>query len=259
MQQVGQNKRFFVTVVFLLECFVTFPPSATAQETPESAAIGAVASVMGMYSRKHNGIMPTRWDQIKAYYDVEYLNGNLIGRDGYPLEDHYQFITQPLPLLRDDEGQVLLIRTVPLGDRKQDPKKPLRLKRRLIYQRKTGDLVSIGMDEEKVQAMLKKAGITITPKAGLPAVEYDTLPLDYVPPAEGTTKTHPRIWHDPPMKDPPESPAAPTAPANQPKVSESVKPAPSPFERSDHGWLVWLVVVLVAAGGAAWMFLRKLK
>ena len=45
--------------------------------------------------------------------------------------------------------------------------------------------------------------------------------------------------------------------ANQPKLKEPAKTTPTPIEKSDRGWLVWLAVVVVATGGAVWLFLRK--
>ena len=254
MQLDGHIKLCLATIIWVLTSFAGPQAVATTIDTPESAALGNLASVMGMYGLMHEHRLPTTWDQIKEIYDIEYFNQRLIGRQSYPLQDHYQFITQPLPLIKNDEGQVLLIRTVPLGDRKQDPSKPPQLRRYLIYMQKTGDIVSIGMSEEDVQAMLKKASVTITPKPGLPEVEYDTLPLDHTQPAEGTTKSRVTL-----SKNSPEFTGEITTQVKQPKVIETTKSTLSLLSSSKYSLLIWSLVAIAATAGAAWLLLRKKK
>ena len=45
--------------------------------------------------------------------------------------------------------------------------------------------------------------------------------------------------------------------ANQPKINELPKTTTTATQKTDHGWLVWLMIVFVATSGAMWLFLRK--
>jgi len=147
-----------------------FSAKADVMSTPEVTAIDAVSVIVGLYAKEHNGQLPVSWDQLRNDIDLEKLNQSLVGWAAHPIEDHYAFINQPLSLPDSEGSQVLLIRTVPLergtveeGNRQQW--------RYLIVRRGDGRTVSVKLPEERVQTMLQKAGITITPKAGLPAIE----------------------------------------------------------------------------------------
>jgi len=148
------------------------PTKPASSSAPESAAVTALRALIEWHPKVRNGQPLTSWDQAKKIYNVEALNRSLAGLPVYPLEDHYQFITQPLPLRGEEGSQVLLIRTVPLEKNDPDSRKS-RQYRYLVYRNSEGKILSIRMPEETVQEMLKKAGVTITPKPGLPATETE--------------------------------------------------------------------------------------
>jgi len=149
--------------------------------TPERASVGGIIGCIRMYRWQNNNQMPISWNQLKQTEGIaekiDHLNKSLIGLQSYPIEDHYQFVTSAMTF--EDHGviqgsQVLLIRTVPLAEPDQvggnDTGKQYRY---LIYQDKEGRINDTRISENDVQSMLKKSGVTITPKAGLPAVETE--------------------------------------------------------------------------------------
>lgn len=147
--------------------------SSAAGVTPENIAVGNLASLMAVYPENHNGLQLTGWDQVKAFYNLDAINRSLVGRQSYPIEDHYQFMNQELPLLGLPGSQILLIRTVPLRKPYELYATKDRQWRYLVYRRSDGEILSSSMSEDAVEKTLQKAGVTITPKAGLPAVETD--------------------------------------------------------------------------------------
>lgn len=159
-------------ISLLAACFFVglFSGKADVMSTPEVTALDAVSVVVELYAKEHNGQPPASWDQLRNDIDLEKLNQSIVGWAAHPIEDHYAFINQPLSLPDSEGSQVLLIRTVPLerGTVKKDTQQQWRY---LIVRRKDGRTVSVKLPEARVQTMLQKAGITITPKAGLPAIE----------------------------------------------------------------------------------------
>jgi hypothetical protein len=168
---------------------------ASSLVTPERHAINVTGQLMAMYKTLHDGILPQNWEDLSSLYDLASLNKSIELRGTAPIQDRYQFITQNLPYIDEPDSRVLLIRTVPLSERKSSPRKW----RYLIYQHPDGEILSTRLPENRVQEMLQNANITIIPKAHLPSVEYE----DYLPGKEpkptpnpndaGFLRQHPKL------------------------------------------------------------------
>lgn len=161
-------------ILLSLAILLGLPAFAAGPETPEHHEISVMRSVIMAYGMM-KGQLPTSWTQIGGFYNLHGVDANLKGRQSYPIEDHYQFITQPMSLPDAEGSQVLLLRTLPLAHHDEGDKPPRF--RYLVYQRNDGKIIFTSLTEQEVQSMLHKSGVTITRKAGLPAVEDDELQI----------------------------------------------------------------------------------
>jgi len=257
-------KQIYFYFLFALCVFAT-GGVASSLMTPENAVMGGIARAMRMYQIVNQGRLPSNWAQLRQVYNLDEVNRVLEGRQSYPIEDHYQFITQPLSLPYPVDGRVLMIRTVPLENLLEpDPAKRQQW-RYLIYQNKKGDILSTRISEKDVQNMINSAGVRITPKAGLPAVETD----ERIPGTELTPQPnpadapflaqHPEL--DPSRKAPflaPSFSATPlpsSTPQHSPAKTEQLVVKEGPSLRL--GWLYIFVVVVLAGVGCIWHCIRK--
>lgn len=222
--------------------FLSMDVMASILVTADSQTAQNVAMLMMSYREAHGGQLPTTWNQINELIDSDTLNKGMVMRYGYKIEDRYVFVTQPMSLDEQAGTQVLLIRTIPLQDRKPMLDGKYQRYRYLVYMFPDGSISCGWFTEKSVQKMLNKAGVTITPKPGLPEFEYDQRPLDYVPPAEGTTKP----WV-PPAKATTESPVGiDVTPALQPKAQQPPNVPHLVTIYYEHGWIVWGLAIIAA-------------
>lgn len=157
--------------------------SADSLVTPENGAVGGIARAIAIYQTLNNGQTPTSWEQLSRVYSLDKVNENLIGRQSYPIQDRYQFITQPMSFrghgeVTSEGSQVILIRTVPLEKVVGKDISQKRQWRYLVVRSKSGEISSVSLPEADVQAMLRASGVIITPKPSLPAVETDELVVE---------------------------------------------------------------------------------
>jgi hypothetical protein len=117
------------------------------------------------------------------------------------------------------------------------------------------------MVEERVQAMLKGAGVTITPKPGLPAVESeDRIPGTEPKPTANPNdaeylKQHPELD---PTRNGQTIESTPNPPPTVP-AKAMPKPAAVPAEESGPDWFLILssVAVVVLVGAVAFRVWKK--
>ncbi len=236
---------------------------AQSGKTPESFDVTSLGQAIFIYKTMNQGRLPTNWNELGQIYNLKALDNNLLGRESYPLEDHYQFITQPMFLTdmgwSDLNGsQILLIRTVPLESKDAVGTGIQRQRRYVIYQRQNGEIGAISIPEQIVQTMLQKAGITITPKAGLPAVEDDEKIIP-VPPR-----------HLIPNPSLPQLQAlnaanqqAPATPSPSEVKSQPVPLASVPAEPADESriplWIYGVIILSLGCIGGIWFFFLREK
>lgn len=249
-------------VALFAACFFVglFSGKADVMSTPEVTAIDAVSVVIGLYAKEHNGQLPVSWDQLRNDVDLEKLNQSVVGWAAHPIEDHYAFINQPLSLPDSEGSRVLLIRTVPLelGTVEKDNHRQWRY---LIVRRQDGRMVSVKLPEASVQTMLQKAGITIAPKAGLPAVE-SAEPLSGAVPQSQPNPADAEYLRQHPELDPT---GARVVSAPFPPPSATARPIersiPTPTSQAQHYPSLFPILSVILIGmmvaGITHLFLRR--
>lgn len=186
-------------VFVALLVFIIFAPVVKADTvSAERVQIEQIGSAFRIFSKENLGEVPRSWSDISKYYDLEFGNRTLVGRQSYPIQDHYEFISNPA-LVLEDGSRVLFLRTIPLR-RSAEPGGAIeRQWRYLICQRKDGKILSLRIPENAIQTMLRNSGVSIVPKSGLPPIESDerqagTEPLPQRNPAdEQFLKEHPEL------------------------------------------------------------------
>jgi hypothetical protein len=151
---------------------------AKAAGIPETVKLYAVGKMMEDYAFSNQGRMPTSWAQLYEGRNPASMNKMLVGDGVCSFRDRYHFVTQPMPFRGSSAGvpegsQVLLIRSVPLVKGPQAIQGRQNQRRYLIYGTPNGRAEWTSVSEEEVQSMLTSAGVTLTPKLGLPAVETE--------------------------------------------------------------------------------------
>lgn len=200
----------------------------------EKIALYQMATAIKVYPILHNGQQVTTWAQVSEVYNLAAANKTLRGKPAHPLEDHYEFVAQPVPFPRYAGSAVVLVRTVPLQRAEGQPKF-----RYLIGRTKDDELNATRLPEEEVQAMFQQANVPLpTPKPGLPEVEIEAiLGLDGQPssdPGEGADGR---------------SPIPALSPSTLPLIPKASSPPAAPFERhvSVRLWLVGMALLIVIA------------
>lgn len=263
--RTNDMKQAILSLLFVA-CVFSHLGHATSLMTPENVTMSGIAQAMRVYQTLHQGQLPTNWTQIREVYDVDQANKNLAGRQSYPIEDHYQFVAQPLQTL-DGNAQVLLIRTVPLQrleDQTHQENNSAQW-RYMVTRSKNGVISSTRLPESTVQAMLQKSGVTITPKAGLPKLETD----ERIPGTEPTPQPNPAdaaFLAQHPELDPSRKASSPT-PSFSATPLPSLTPQPSPAKparpmekeepSSNLGWFYALGAAVLAGIGYIWHRTRK--
>lgn len=126
--------------------------------TPESVAIQNIKSGIEVFQDENGGRLPTNWAQVDKRL-VEALNEErLKGTSVYPLEEHYLFVQEKIPMLGFQEGDVLLIRTEPV-------RSSAREWGRYIISHTNGVLHFRFYKEERIQQMLSQPGVNELPVA----------------------------------------------------------------------------------------------
>lgn len=206
---VIMNRRFFAGILALVLWGWQFA-QATTIVSPERASLGQLATAIKVYLILHNGQRVTSWAEVREIYDLDAANNNLRGKPAYPLEEHYEFISQQVPFPGYEGSNVVMIRTVPLQRAEGQPKW-----RYLVGRTKDGDLTATRLSEEEVQAMFQQAGVPLPmPKTGLAAVEIEAMP---------------KLGEPPPTDQPAQPSTTPTkhAVAPEPMLSGPATPAPT--------------------------------
>jgi hypothetical protein len=214
--------------------------------TPERQGVDDLAKVIKMYEATHNKTLPQNWDALSSIYDLESINKSIAPRGTAPIQDRYQFLSQKLPYVGENNSRVLLIRTIPLSEKQSSADEPPRKWRYLIYQRSDGSIESTRLPEDRVQEMLKGANVTITPKPQLPSVEYE----DYLPGKEPRPQPNPadvQFLSKHPELDPSRNPTA-SAPQPVPTVKQQ---SPSSFP------IVPVAILAFAIVGVIVVLLRR--
>ena len=169
-------------VVFVV-CFFGSFAKASVFVTPEAAMMQQIVQALEMYQMSNGGQLPANWSEFGKSYDIDALNRQMARRflSGYPLQDHYEFISKSISLggLRDyhpndDDGSlVLLVRTVPLNRVVEAYQSKEPIIRYVVYRNKNGKIAVRGVSEQDIQVLLKNAGLTLMPNPRLPKVELD--------------------------------------------------------------------------------------
>ena len=132
---------------------------ARTSATPESIIIQNVASDMRSF-QETKGHYPTNWMEFEQVFSLDKINEEYLKTTPvYPLQRHYVFVTDKIPMLGNQEGEVFLIRAEP----SPNPIKENAIGRYIISKNEEG-LKFHWYPEEKVQQMLAKAGVTELPK-----------------------------------------------------------------------------------------------
>ena len=127
--------------------------------TPESITIQNLRLVFELFE-KDKGVPPTNWLQVEEFFSLQKINDErLKGTSIYPLQQHYVFVLDKIPMLGYQEGEVFLIRAEP----SPNPIRENKVGRYIISKTEDG-LKFNWYSEEKVQQMLAKAGVTELPK-----------------------------------------------------------------------------------------------
>ena len=260
-QKTGHINHMKKIILVLLFGACVFPNrvSATVLSTPEHATIGGIGLMVSIYQQEHDGQLPTTWAQLGEYLNLEKTNRELASRQSSVpqptfIQDRYQFITQPLWAI-SEESRVLIMRTVPLAHLENLKKKQIPIEKQwryVVLQNKEGNIRGTRLPEKEIQEMLKKAGMTITPKPGLPAVETN----ERMPGAELNPQPNPvdaayLAQHS--KLDPARIAFSPT-PATTPAKTEQLVPKEAP---PSTAWPYILAVVLV--GGLVFIIYRRRK
>lgn len=229
----------FANIIFALLWVSLYSQTSNAETrtTPERQGVDDLAMVIRMHKSFNNGALPQNWDDLARLYDLERINKSIAPRGMSPIQDRYQFISHALPYIDEKNSLVLLIRTVPLAERKRSEDEAPREWRYLIYHRPDGTVISTRLSESRVQQMLKNANVTITPKAHLPQVEYE----DYLPGKEPKPQLNPADVEF--LKQHPElDPAQTTKPGTSAQETTTQTPAVS----SGPNWFLILCGLAVA-------------
>ncbi len=268
---------YLVIVLYSLLAEVSF---ASSFATSEKVEVDNIASVLNIYKVTHNNQFPSKWEQVSEIYDIAKVNKNLNYPQSYPIEDHYQFVAQPMFLPGAEGSRVLLIRAVPLQASSEIDENTDKQWRYVIYSDSKGNVLTTRLSENDVQAMFKKAGVTITPKAGLPTVESDEKiqrkePKPTMNPADAAflalyPQYDPR--KNPKAQRPPQSlideykkahnMATPVVTETPHEVTHATEQAPiAIIEKTEFksSWKLWLgfAVGILVAGTALWKYLQK--
>jgi hypothetical protein len=259
MRISGHIRIALVTCLFGLSAAASL---ASSWKTAESSRVSALGTAFGAYKVVNKGSLPQNWDDLSRFCHIDAMNQGLRRAGLPPLQDRYEFVAQDLPYIFDSDSayekgsRVLLIRTVPMAEEGSE-----RQYRYLIYQRANGEIQSGILTEERVQQMLKQANMTITPKPGLPAVEYEgagpsmdrnlrTNGVTMVKPRAGVDSVHNEQATHPTGATTSTSPSRPSTPVG---TSEQSAPA----EAGPH----WLLIGVAVVGALAVIVLafRALK
>jgi len=250
-----------IAIAFLWLGLCAQTSNAGTMVTPERQSVDDLAKVIRMHETLNNGASPQNWDDLSKLYDLERINKSIAPRGTAPIQDRYQFLSQELPYIDEKDSRVLLIRTVPLSEKKTSEDQVPREWRYLIYQRPDGTVIPTRLSEIRVQEMLKNANVTITPKAHLPRVEYE----DYVPGMEPKStanpndveflKQHPEL--DPTRKG--QTNESTPLPTTRPQTSAPVTTAQAPAVESGSNWFLILggVAVALVIGAVAFRVWKK--
>lgn len=162
--------------LFLMLSMLALPmfTHAKTSSTTESIAIQSIVSGIRAYQTLKGGQTPTNWMTMREIMDIDKLNSQtLANSSAYPIEEHYVFITQKIPVPSYPNGDVILIRTSPVQSEEQ------KAGRYMISM--VGNAPSYRwIEETEVQQMLADAGVKELPK-----------PEPVVAPADQSTKNDP--------------------------------------------------------------------
>lgn len=129
--------------------------------TSEQSALHAVEQAMQIVVEKQGGLPPTNWAQVQAHIDLTKLNQQVLTKSSaYPLQEHYVFVTDKIPVPGVEMGDVILIRTSSVKNGEGEEER----EGRYIISKHDGVLKSTWLAETNVQKMLADAGVTELPK-----------------------------------------------------------------------------------------------
>lgn len=210
--------------------------------TPESTAINNMRLVFEIFE-KDNGTVPTSWVELEKFFSLEQINEQLLkGSSAYPLQQHYVFASDKIPMLGYQEGNVVLIRTEPFEQVDGD----LVRKGRYVISKNENNFQFNWLPEEKVQQMLAKAGVKELPKpepwppATNSAAQSNSPPRSSsVEPDVNSSREQKSLFQSPQSANP---------------TNETVTVSPSPKEKS---W--WPVFIVLGLGVIIFVLLRRRK
>lgn len=231
--------KFFKVSVLLIFSWLAWSDKSIANTsaTPESIIIQNVASDMRSFQEK-KGHYPTNWMEFEQVFSLEKINEEYLKTTPvYPLQQHYVFVLQKIPMLGYQEGEVFLIRAEPSPNFLRDDKVG-----RYIISRYQGTLLFNWYSEEKVQQMLAKASIKELPEPEPWSPATNNAVHSQSPPTLYST--------NPNVKSPREQkfPSTFQPPQNINSTNETVTVSPPPKEKS------WWPVVIVLGIGATIFF-----
>lgn len=223
---------------------------ARSKPTLESLAIANVWKAMRLYEDTHEGRAATNWHQIHEVFNLDLINRDLRTSSAYPIDEHYTFLTDKIPVPGTEMGDVVLIRISPVKEGEGEEGR----EGRYIISKHDGVLKSTWLAETNVQKMLADAGVTELPKPEpLNQITNATgaVPVRDLPPALTTNSA--RIPQIEPVTVEPASAPQGTEPTSSAVAQTSpASPAPSAGSAS---FLKMFVVPLVAILGLAAAFI----
>jgi len=219
-----------------LLCFLIligdFELVATTTATPETISLHSVEFFLRIF-KNANERYPTNWAEFGPTFNLNRINEEYLKKtDAYPLQRHYVFVLDKIPMLGNLEGDVILIRAEPSPNSIRDGK----IGRYII-----SDYMGVSLfnwySEEKVQQMLAKAGVKELPKPEpwSPA----TNAAIQSPPAQPSTTVAP----DSPLPGDQRRPSNFKPPQNTTPANEVVAVSPAPKTKS---W--WPVFIIAGIG-----------
>ncbi len=94
--------RLYLALLYLSVCLNYSEASVT--KTPEMAAIDSLTTIFEIHEERY-GKLPHDWSELSQTMDLQKLNRDLRYRQSYPIQDHYQFITQQMAFRSHDGMQ----------------------------------------------------------------------------------------------------------------------------------------------------------
>lgn len=219
--------------------------------TVEQVVLHQVAVGMQVFKAINQNREVSGWEDVASVVDLNQGNRGIENRQGYRLQDRYEFLEEPVPfsgMPGVGNGEIIMIRVTPLKGKKGGPEK---LYRYFIYKNKNGGFADTYASEGKLQAMFRSANAELPKFTNLPEVETEY--------PQGEHAQTPAEFVDLAALAKAAVPSSTPAATSQPPLPKS-SPTPEPKSASSStGFPVVPVAILIAVIVAAVVFFLRRK